>query len=113
MIYINSLNYGIFSDSLALWLVKYLPAWFPGARFVKIAQTYKSRAQSFSDVPYAFTKQQISNGRFVPSLLSNLLQNNRVEPGTEEEGIIKWSAGSLYAGGADTVRESPGYTHHI
>lgn len=98
---------------LTLWLVKYLPAWFPGARFVKTAQNYKSRAQSFSDVPYAFTKQQISNGRFVPSFLSNLLQNNPVEPGTEEEDIIKWSAGSLYAGGADTVRENPVCTHYL
>lgn len=87
--------------------MKYLPAWFPGARFVKISQTYKSRAQAFSDVPYAFTKQEISNGRFVPSFLSNLLRDNPVDPGTEEEDIIKWSAGSLYAGGADTVREKP------
>lgn len=98
---------------LTLGLVKYLPAWFPGARFVKIAQGYKSRAQSFSDVPYAFTKQQISNGSFVPSFLSNLLRDNPVEPGTEEEEIIKWSAGSLYAGGADTVRADPGCTHYI
>lgn len=98
---------------LTLRLVKYLPAWFPGAGFVKIAQGYKSRAQSFSDVPYAFTKQQISNGRFVPSFLSNLLESNPVEPGTEEEEIIKWSAGSLYAGGADTVRENLGFTHYI
>ncbi|CAI7648233.1 unnamed protein product [Penicillium palitans] len=87
-------------------IMKYLPAWFPGAGFVKIAQGYKSRAQSFSDVPYAFTKQQISNGRFVPSFLSNLLESNPVEPGTEEEELIKWSAGSLYAGGADTTVSS-------
>lgn len=93
--------------------MRYLPTWFPGARFVKIAQNYNLRAKSFSDVPYAFTKQQISNGRFVPSFLSNLLQNNPVEPGTEEEEIIKWSAGSLYAGGADTVRANPGCTHYI
>ncbi|OQE16233.1 hypothetical protein PENFLA_c028G11077 [Penicillium flavigenum] len=87
-------------------ILKYLPVWFPGARFVKISQTYKSRAQAFSDVPYAFTKQEISNGRFVPSFLSNLLRDNPVDPGTEEEDIIKWSAGSLYAGGADTTVSS-------
>lgn len=98
---------------LTLRLVKYLPGWLPGAGFVKIAQSYKSRAQSFSDVPYAFTKQQISNGRFVPSFLSNLLQNNPVEPGTEDEDIIKWSAGSLYAGGADTVRKSGLYALYL
>ncbi|KAJ5973004.1 uncharacterized protein N7479_002922 [Penicillium vulpinum] len=87
-------------------IMKYLPAWFPGARFVKIAQGYKSKSKAFSDVPYAFTKQQMSNGSFVPSFLSNLLRDNPVEPGTEEEEIIKWAAGSLYAGGADTTVSS-------
>jgi hypothetical protein len=84
--------------------VRYLPAWFPGANFAKIAKGYKVRAAAFGDVPYAFVKSQIKRGSFVPSFLSNLLQDNPVEPGTEDEDIIKWSAGSLYAGGADTVR---------
>lgn len=95
------------------WLVRYLPSWFPGAGFVKVAQSYKSEAESFSDVPYEFTKQQISDCHFVPSFLSNLLQNNPVESGTEEENIVKWSVGSLYAGGADTVRSNPSCAHHI
>lgn len=84
--------------------MRYLPAWFPGANFVKIARGYKVRAAAFSDVPYAFVKDQIKRGTFVPSFLSNLLEENRVDPGTEDEEIIRWSAGSLYAGGADTVR---------
>jgi hypothetical protein len=84
--------------------VKLLPAWFPGADFVNIAKAYKTRAEAFSDVPYEFVKQQMKNGSFVPSFLSNLLQSNPVENGTKEENIVKWSAGSLYAGGADTVR---------
>jgi hypothetical protein len=84
--------------------VKYLPSWFPGANFAKIAKGYKVRAAAFSDIPYAFVKDRIAQGTFVPSFLSNLLQENPVEPGTEDEDIIKWSAGSLYAGGADTVR---------
>jgi hypothetical protein len=93
--------------------VRYLPAWFPGAGFVKIAQSYRSRAKAFSDIPYSFTKQKISDGQFVPSFLSNLLRDNYVEPGTEDEEVLKWSAGSLYAGGADTVRATPDYTHYI
>ncbi|QQK45224.1 Cytochrome P450, E-class, group I [Penicillium digitatum] len=87
-------------------ILRYLPSWFPGAGFVKVAQSYKSEAESFSDVPYEFTKQQISDCHFVPSFLSNLLQNNPVESGTEEENIVKWSVGSLYAGGADTTVSS-------
>ncbi|KXG50521.1 Cytochrome P450 [Penicillium griseofulvum] len=87
-------------------IMRYLPAWFPGAGFVKIAQSYRSRAKAFSDVPYSFTKQKISDGQFVPSFLSNLLRDNYVEPGTEDEEVLKWSAGSLYAGGADTTVSS-------
>jgi hypothetical protein len=84
--------------------VKFLPAWFPGADFVNTAKAYKQRAEAFSNVPYEFVKQQVKNDCFVPSFLSNLLQSNPVEDGTEEETIVKWSAASLYAGGADTVR---------
>ncbi|KAJ6089845.1 hypothetical protein N7467_005061 [Penicillium canescens] len=87
-------------------ILRYLPSWFPGANFAKIAKGYKVRAAAFSDIPYAFVKDQIEQGTFVPSFLSNLLQDNPVEPGTEDEDIIKWSAGSLYAGGADTTVSS-------
>lgn len=84
--------------------VRYIPAWFPGAGFIEICQAYKRRAEAFSDVPYEFVRQQMDTSVCVPSFLSNLLQKCEVGPGSEEERIIKWSAGSLYAGGADTVR---------
>jgi hypothetical protein len=95
---------------LTLWLVKYLPAWFPGARFVKISQTYKSRAQAFSldDILFfgsrvdRIVSKKIGQERRHKATVTYLLLG-----GTEEEDIIKWSAGSLYAGGADTVREKP------
>ncbi|KAJ5339389.1 hypothetical protein N7452_006117 [Penicillium brevicompactum] len=87
-------------------LLKFLPEWFPGASFIKIAKKYDRRQQAFSDVPYEFVKQQMKRTGFFPSFLSNLLQSNPVEHGTEEENIVKWSAGSLYAGGADTTVSS-------
>ncbi len=59
--------------------------------------------KAFSDVPFAFVKQQMQSGCFVPSFLSNLLENVPAERGSEDEKILKWSAGSLYAGVADTV----------
>lgn len=101
---LNKRPKGKLKGGLTIELVRYLPAWFPAANFAKIAKGYKVRAAAFGDVPYAFVKDQIKRGTFVPSFLSNLLQDNPVEPGTEDEDIIKWSAGSLYAGGADTVR---------
>ncbi|PWY84768.1 cytochrome P450 oxidoreductase OrdA-like protein [Aspergillus heteromorphus CBS 117.55] len=93
----------------ATWLVdflpilRYVPAWFPGAGFVKTAQGYKKNVTDFTDIPYGFVKQQMRSGSFVPSLLSNLLQDNPVPSGSEDENTVKWSVGSLYAGGADTT----------
>lgn len=87
-------------------LLRHLPPWLPGAGFSKTAQGYKRRVKAFSDVPFAFVRQQMQSGCFVPSFLSNLLENDPVEPGSEDENILKWSAGSLYAGGADTTVSS-------
>ncbi|PYH90001.1 cytochrome P450 oxidoreductase OrdA-like protein [Aspergillus ellipticus CBS 707.79] len=93
----------------ATWLVdfipklKYVPTWFPGAEFAKIARRYKKNVTDFSSIPYEFVKQQMRSSSLAPSFLSNLLRDNPVEPGTEEENTIKWSVASLYAGGADTT----------
>ncbi|CAG8368430.1 unnamed protein product [Penicillium salamii] len=87
-------------------LLEYLPTWFPGAGFKTIARTYNKRQQAFSDIPYEFVKQQMKKKGVFPSFLSNLLQDNPLEHGSEEENIVKWSAGSLYAGGADTTVSS-------
>ena len=55
------------------------------------------------DVPYEFVRQQLKQQKYVPSYVSRLLEHGRVEPGSEEEIVAKWSAQSLYGGGADTV----------
>lgn len=92
------------SKLLTVSSVQKLPAWFPGAGFIKLAKEFKKDALLFSDVPHRFVTQQMKNGTFKPSFLSELLQKHPVEPGSKEETIIKWSAGSMYAGGSDTVR---------
>ncbi|KAJ5166990.1 Cytochrome P450 E-class group I [Penicillium canariense] len=51
---------------------------------------------AFSGVPFEFVRHQMKQSCFVPSFSSNLLQNNPVEPGSEDENILKWSAGSLF-----------------
>ncbi|CAG8011876.1 unnamed protein product [Penicillium olsonii] len=94
-----------YSMLLTMLIVKYLPTWFPGAKFKTIAAEFNRRQQAFSDIPYEFVKQQMKKN-CAPSFLSNLLQDNPLEHGSEEENIVKWSAGSLYAGGADTTVSS-------
>lgn len=81
-----------------------LPTWFPGAGFIKLAQQFKTDALALADTPHEIVTQQMKDGTFSPSFLSEVLQKHPVEPGSKEETILKWSAGSRYAGGSDTVK---------
>lgn len=80
-----------------------MPSWLPGMGFIKTAQAYKARSSAMSGVPYEFVKEQMKAGHAEPSFLSNLLKRAPVSPGSIDETIAKWSAASLYAGGADTT----------
>lgn len=48
-------------------------------------------------------KQQMAEKRHTPSYVSESYENLESFGNRQEEAIIKWSAGSLYTGGADTV----------
>ncbi|PYH43881.1 cytochrome P450 [Aspergillus saccharolyticus JOP 1030-1] len=89
-------------------LLMYLPPWFPGAGFIRTARQYKKTVTAFSDLPYAFVQNQMRTGRSQSSFLSNLLakQTTTLIRGSEAETTVKWSAASLYAGGADTTVSS-------
>lgn len=99
-----------FSILPATWAVdflpflKYLPAWLPGAEFKRMTATFRKTATAFSDLPYAFTKHQMTQPSHVPSFLSHQLEKGIPRPRSSEEKVAKWSAASLYAGGTDTVR---------
>jgi hypothetical protein len=85
--------------------VKYVPSWVPGAGFKRTAQAWKNNLEAVANKPYAFVKQQMEGGKYVPSYLSNWFETAGYPlPGSEDELIAKWTAASLYTGGADTVR---------
>lgn len=65
------------------------------------------------DKTYDFVKNQMAKGTHQPSYVSSLLEKDTVLPGSEEEIVVKYSAGALYGGGADTVRLDPPKNHHI
>ncbi|EAU32638.1 predicted protein [Aspergillus terreus NIH2624] len=98
-----------FSILPATWAVdflpflKYLPAWLPGAEFKRMTATFRKTATAFSDLPYAFTKHQMTQPSHVPSFLSHQLEKGIPRPRSSEEKVAKWSAASLYAGGTDTT----------
>lgn len=82
--------------------VKYVPAWTPGARIQKLSKEYRAILGAVADIPYTFVKSRVASGTYDQSYVSKHLVGTSLDHGTEE--IIKWTAGVLYLGGADTVR---------
>ncbi|KAF9889649.1 hypothetical protein FE257_007157 [Aspergillus nanangensis] len=89
-------------------ILKFVPTWFPGVQFPRIAKTFKARVNDFSGKPYKFVQRQMTRGTHKPSYLSRLLERDHPQPGSEEEFVARWSASSLYGGGSDTTLSSLG-----
>ncbi|KAJ5683546.1 O-methylsterigmatocystin oxidoreductase [Penicillium macrosclerotiorum] len=87
--------------------LKYLPSWFPGAGFKQTAKEWREQLKGIADRPYAFVKEQMKNGTHKPSYLSKIFDTSGYpQAGSEKETIAKWTAASLYTGGADTTVSS-------
>ncbi|KAJ6582360.1 cytochrome P450 [Mycena capillaripes] len=88
------------------WLVDYfpilrfIPGWFPFAHFQRQGAKWRETLNSISDVPHDWVKTQIALGTNEPSFTSRLLRPGMSE---EDEDIVKWCAGALYGGAADTT----------
>ena len=82
--------------------VRHVPSWAPGAEFKRIAARYRRNLSAMIDIPFLFVKRNIENGTARPSLVSLLLESGG-DLSYEDEEIVKWTAGILYAAGVDTV----------
>jgi cytochrome P450 len=78
-----------------------VPAWFPGAGFKHIAREWRGSLEKMVSAPYELVKDQMVAGIAPVSFTSNLLEGSDLS--AEEDHAVKWSAFSLYAGGADTT----------
>ncbi|KZT19016.1 cytochrome P450, partial [Neolentinus lepideus HHB14362 ss-1] len=83
-------------------ILRYMPDWFPGAKFKQTARAYAVTLRDMVDVPFGFTHAQVLEGVARPSLVAHQLSAGS----TIEEETVKWAAASLYAGGADTTVSS-------
>ncbi|PBK96431.1 cytochrome P450 [Armillaria gallica] len=81
-------------------ILRHIPEWFPGAGFKRIAREWASTLNDFVERPHNYVKQEMADGKARLSLTSSQLEGG---VGVEEEFDIKWLAGSLYSGGADTT----------
>ncbi|KAJ7501807.1 cytochrome P450 [Mycena galericulata] len=85
--------------------LKYVPKWFPGAEFKRKAEEWRKLARAMVNVPYAETKRQMECGIARRSFTSHALHtlhesDDGIYYGEED---IKTSAGTMFAGGADTT----------
>ncbi|KAH9962375.1 cytochrome P450 [Russula dissimulans] len=82
-------------DSISF--LKYVPVWFPGAGFKKQASEAKKSLNNSVDIPFQFTLREMAKGTAPPCFVTN---NMTTEVNQE---YLKWSASSLFSGGADTT----------
>ncbi|KLO06514.1 CyP450 monooxygenase [Schizopora paradoxa] len=96
---------GRFLVDIIPWL-KYVPSWFPGAEFKKIARRGRKLSHDMRYVPYEDSKEKILKGEMRPSLTQNLIEECLTKEGNltpEHDDMISAVTGMVYAGGTDTT----------
>ncbi|KAG6853550.1 hypothetical protein C0991_003342 [Blastosporella zonata] len=85
-------------------IIRFIPSFFPGTGWKRQGEEWRQRLNTLSGVPHAWVKEQMVTGNFTESFTSRLLRPNGVDMvDAEQEDIIKWCAGGLYAGAGDTT----------
>ncbi|KAL2850249.1 O-methylsterigmatocystin oxidoreductase [Aspergillus pseudoustus] len=87
-------------------LLQYLPTWFPGAEFARMAHEFRTCITQFTSLPRRFVEYKMGQPDFKPSILSRLLEQGPPATKSDEETIMLWSAAAIYIGGADTTVSS-------
>ncbi|TFY66279.1 hypothetical protein EVG20_g4806 [Dentipellis fragilis] len=81
-------------------ILRYVPEWVPGATFQRHAREWRTTLTELTERSFRFVQQQLSAGTAVPSFVSTFVDGKTLTP--QEEANVKWTAASLYSGGADT-----------
>lgn len=85
--------------------MRYVPDWFPGTSFKRVAARWRHNANELVERPYVFVKNQMAlaaaTGTPYPiSYVSSLLDKAESE---EDHFVAKWTAAGVYGGGSDTT----------
>ncbi|KAF9000231.1 cytochrome P450 [Cyathus striatus] len=84
--------------------LRFLPSWFPGASFKRLALRIGRELDRIDDVPFKWAKETIASGNYVESFMSKHLQPvSGKHLSEDEQDTIKYSSAALYVGGADTT----------
>ncbi|KAF9522932.1 cytochrome P450 [Crepidotus variabilis] len=98
----SAVKAGAFLVDVLPWL-KYLPEWLPGTGFLKLAREWRKTSDATVDTPYAYTESQMAAGTALTSFVSTGLEDDEANHSPEYLRDLKWTAVSMYSGGADTT----------
>ncbi|TFY68456.1 hypothetical protein EVJ58_g998 [Rhodofomes roseus] len=86
-------------------IVKYVPAWMPGADFKRKALYARKLVWDANHIPYDMVRKAVESGNARASYVSELIEG-AAKAGhlAEEEDNIRYSAGALYSAGTDTTK---------
>ncbi|KAJ8131439.1 hypothetical protein O1611_g2188 [Lasiodiplodia mahajangana] len=83
--------------------LKYIPAWMPGTGWKKVGMEWQRTLNEAMEKPFLFAKQQLANGIPKKSFITDSLRSrdDKKSP-MNDDYVLKWTAMSMYIGGADT-----------
>ncbi|KAJ3561807.1 hypothetical protein NP233_g9969 [Leucocoprinus birnbaumii] len=91
-------------------ILRYVPAWLPGAGFRKLARSLGQTMGRLENVPYKWATSQVLAGSYDESFVSDHIHDQSFAPTLEEkDDILKWCAAALFVGGGDTVSSRIAY----
>ncbi|KAF8999670.1 cytochrome P450 [Cyathus striatus] len=83
-------------------ILRYIPAWFPGAGWKRKVPIYKEDMNKMLDIPFEWAKQQLKEGIEKPGFVHASLSST--ESLTQEQIYgIKMTAAGMYGGATDTT----------
>ncbi|KAJ3776759.1 cytochrome P450 [Lentinula raphanica] len=84
-------------------LLRYLPPWFPGASFKRLAVDAKERFERMTRLPFFAAKTEMLSGVGDPCFVRLALEDDQHSSSMEHEELVMYAAGSLFSAGADTI----------
>ncbi|KAF8914434.1 cytochrome P450 [Gymnopilus junonius] len=84
-------------------ILRFIPSWFPGGGFKKIARAIGQEMKRTEMAPFEWAKNQIERGEFVESFTSKHLLEGGETLDENSLSDIRLCAAALYVGGGDTT----------
>ncbi|KAJ3728828.1 cytochrome P450 [Lentinula raphanica] len=86
-------------------ILRFVPAWFPGAHFKRWASETHMKTNELIKTPIQMIRQQMSTGEAVPSFATHFLENTEglIPHRSDRDDIVACAANSFYAAGTETT----------